>query len=65
MDFKKAFSLNLPSKTDGSQTYTAENLRISVITPRLFRVEFSKSGGFTDMPTQRSGAGSLKRQASR
>ena len=53
MDFKKAFSLNLPSKTDGSQTYTAENLRISVITPRLFRVEFSKSGGFTDMPTQK------------
>lgn len=53
MNFKEAFSVSLDSRTEKDFVFVKEKTRISVLTDRLFRVEFSKSGKFTDMPTQK------------
>ncbi len=53
MDFRKAFAMNLPAKTDDKYVVTHKNVRVSVITQRLFRAEYSENGVFTDMPTQK------------
>lgn len=53
MNFCKAFSLDLPSKTNEKNIITHKNVRVSVITPRLFRAEYSKNASFTDPPTQK------------
>ncbi len=53
MDFRKAFAMNLPDKTDDKYVVTHKNVRVSVITQRLFRAEYSENGVFTDMPTQK------------
>ncbi len=53
MDFRKAFSLDLPSKTDDKYVITCGRVRVSVITDRLYRVEYSKNGVFTDHATQK------------
>lgn len=53
MDFKKEFSLNLPSKQSDKCTVLSGNVRIGVLTENLFRVEFSQNGEFVDLPTQK------------
>lgn len=53
MNFKEAFSISPESKTDNKFVFVKGNTRISVIADRLFRVEFSENGKFTDLPTQK------------
>lgn len=53
MNFKQAFSLDLPSKAKESNMITCGRVRVSVITQRLYRVEYSKNGVFTDCATQK------------
>lgn len=50
MNFNETFALHVPSKTDPACTLTAGEVRFSVLTPRLLRVE---TGSFTDAPTQK------------
>ena len=53
MDFKKSFSLNLSSETAEKNTVVYGRVRVSVLTERLYRVEYSKNGVFTDCATQK------------
>lgn len=53
MNFKEAFSIAPDSCTKKDFVFAKENTRISVLTDRLFRVEFSYTSKFTDMPTQK------------
>ena len=52
MTFKEQFGINLSSKTRDSQIISAGDVRVSVITPYLIRIE-GGSNSFTDMPTQK------------
>lgn len=47
------FSLDPASETDQKYVVTHGNVRVSVITERLFRAEYSPDRIFTDMPTQK------------
>ena len=42
MDFKKSFSLNLSSETAEKNTVVYGRVRVSVLTERLYRVEYSQ-----------------------
>lgn len=53
MNFKEIFSLDPASETDQKYVVTHGNVRVSVITERLFRAEYSPNRVFTDMPTQK------------
>ncbi len=50
--FYQTFRWASDSKTDEKQIYIKNNIRFSILTPRLLRVEFDKDGIFTDKPTQ-------------
>ena len=50
--FAKAFRDEINGKTQDTQTYVRKNLRISVLTSRLIRIETHPDGIFCDMPTQ-------------
>lgn len=50
MNFKQTFALHVAAKTDPSCVIVHGDVRISVLTPRLIRVEV---GSFTDEPTQK------------
>ncbi len=50
--FLKTFSWRSDSKTDDKFVYIKNNVRFSVLTSRLLRVEYDKKGLFTDEPTQ-------------
>lgn len=50
--FAKAFRDEINGKTPDSQIYIKDNLRISVLTSRLIRIETQPDGKFCDMPTQ-------------
>ena len=50
--FAKAFRDEISGKTQDSQIYIRKNLRISVLTSRLIRIENNPDGIFCDMPTQ-------------
>ena len=50
--FKDTFSWNTDSKTPEEFTLIRKNVRFSLITDRLLRVEVDKKGAFTDEPTQ-------------
>ena len=50
--FLKTFGWKSDSKTDERFTFTKNNVRFSLLTPRLLRVEYNKKGLFTDEPTQ-------------
>lgn len=50
MNFKETFGLDVPSKTDSSCVVTTVDIRLSVLSPSLLRVE---TGSFTDEPTQK------------
>ena len=50
--FAKAFRDEISGKTPDSQVVVKNNLRISVLTSRLVRVETQPDGKFCDMPTQ-------------
>lgn len=55
MNFKESFSVNTDSvsKTNEKYVVTCEKVRVSVITEKLYRVEYSKNGVFTDSATQK------------
>ncbi|MEG1835036.1 MAG: glycoside hydrolase family 31 protein [Oscillospiraceae bacterium] len=53
MDFKEAFALNVNSKTEDEFVILKNNVRISVITNRLIRVEHNNKKLFVDEPTQK------------
>lgn len=50
--FLKTFGWKSDSKTDERFTFTKNNVRFSLLTPRLLRIEHNKKGLFTDEPTQ-------------
>lgn len=50
MNFQETFALHVASKTRVGQTVTVGDLRVSVLSSRLIRVEV---GSFTDSPTQK------------
>lgn len=50
--FTDTFSWKTDSKTDEKFTIIKNNVRLSVLTPQLIRVEADKKGLFTDEPTQ-------------
>ena len=50
--FKDTFSWNTDSKTPSEFTVIRNNVRLSLITDRLLRVEIDKKGNYTDEPTQ-------------
>ena len=50
--FKDTFGIAAESKTDEKYVYIKGNLRISVLTSRLIRVEHQPDGKFCDEPTQ-------------
>lgn len=50
--FKKTFSIKTDGKTDSDFTVVLGDIRLSVLTSRLLRVETAKGGRFTDEPTQ-------------
>ena len=50
--FKNTFGIVTESKTDEKYLYIKDNLRISVLTSRLIRVEHQTDGKFCDEPTQ-------------
>ena len=50
--FTDTFSWTSESKTDEKFTVIKNNVRLSIITPRLLRVEIDKKGQFCDEPTQ-------------
>ena len=50
--FKDTFGIVTASKTDEKYVYIKDNLRISVLTSRLIRVEHQADGKFCDEPTQ-------------
>ena len=50
--FEDTFSINTDSKTDRENTAIINNLRVSVLTAELIRVEYIDGGSFCDMPTQ-------------
>ena len=50
--FKDTFGIAAESKTDEKYVYIKDNLRISVLTSRLIRVEHQPDGKFCDEPTQ-------------
>lgn len=50
--FQKTFVVNSDAKTEEKFVYVNGNVRFSVLTSRLLRVEVSKMGEFCDEPTQ-------------
>ena len=56
MNFEKSFAVNTDSvsKTDEKYVVRCGKVRVSVITDRLYRVEYSESGVFTDCATQKA-----------
>lgn len=50
--FKNAFRDEISGKTSASHVYVKNDVRISIITSRLIRIEKQKDGIFCDMPTQ-------------
>ena len=50
--FAKAFRDEISGKTPDSQICLRTNVRISILTSRLVRVETHPDGKFCDMPTQ-------------
>lgn len=50
--FKKIYSVKTDAKTDPDFTVIIGDVRLSVLTSRLLRVEKAKNGQFTDEPTQ-------------
>ncbi len=50
--FLKTFSWKSDSKTDDKFVFIKNNVRFSLLTSRLLRVEYDKKGIFTDEPTQ-------------
>ncbi len=50
--FYQTFKWKSDSKTDSKYIFIKNNVRFSVLTPRLLRVEYDKNGIFTDEPTQ-------------
>ncbi len=50
--FLKTFGWKSDSKTDERFVFIKNNIRFSVLTSRLLRVEYNKNGIFTDEPTQ-------------
>ena len=50
--FVKTFGWKSDSKTDERFVFIKNNVRFSLLTPRLLRVEYNKKGIFTDEPTQ-------------
>ncbi len=50
--FEETYGFTTESKTDKKYTKIIGNVRVSVLTSRLVRVEYQKDGNFCDMPTQ-------------
>ena len=50
--FRNAFRDEICGKTDASQIFIKGNVRISVITSKLIRIETQSEGLFCDLPTQ-------------
>ena len=50
--FSKAFRNEISGKTPDNQICLKNNVRISILTSRLVRVESQPDGIFCDMPTQ-------------
>ena len=50
--FAKAFRDEISGKTNESYTIIRNDMRISVITSRLIRIEKQSDGRFCDLPTQ-------------
>ena len=50
--FVKTFGWKSDSKTNGKFTFTRKDVRFSLLTDRLLRVEVDKDLKFTDEPTQ-------------
>ncbi len=50
--FLKTFAWRSDSKTDDKYIFIKNNVRFSILTSRLLRVEYDKKGHFTDEPTQ-------------
>ena len=50
--FRNAFRDEMNGKTDASQVFVKGNVRISVITSKLIRIENQPDGKFCDLPTQ-------------
>lgn len=53
MNFSESFGMHTASKTDGRFLVTDDRVRISVLTPRLVRVEVSDTNRFMDDATQK------------
>lgn len=53
MNFKEKFALDVPSVTDEENVILKGNVRISVLTDCLVRIEYSKTAQFVDKPTQK------------
>lgn len=50
--FTETFAWHSPSETDETCMFVINNVRFSLLTPQLLRVECDKKGVFTDKPTQ-------------
>ena len=51
-DFSKKYSIPTDGKTSEKQIFVKGKYRFSILTSRLLRVEYEKSGNFCDEPTQ-------------
>ena len=51
-NFEEIFSVNTESRTDEKFIVQKGSVRLSVLTPRLLRVEFRRDKKFCDLPTQ-------------
>lgn len=51
-EYFDAFKVKTKPVTDPKYTIASGNVRISILTERLFRIEYSKKGVFCDEPTQ-------------
>ena len=51
--FRARFAVSTAAKTDPRCIVVRDKLRISVLTPRLIRLETAKNGSFCDLPTQK------------
>lgn len=53
MNFKERFALDVPSVTDKKNVIEKGNVRISILTDSLIRIECSQAAEFVDKPTQK------------
>ncbi len=52
MELNKQLLAHTDAKTNKENIILSKNVRVSVLTPKMLRVEFSEEGSFTDLPSQ-------------